>query len=976
MSRTVNLTLKKSGYVKASSAGTVFPTNTSTWYLVTDDDILYFGFNAISSSLRRKKLQSCRLRVFNKTTTDWSSSESFFVEDLAADFDPASLTYNNKPSEKGSLGHLYGSLDPNSEADVWATSIYSQNEDFTHYAINYGVKFEPEARPLGNRYFKTRLSGGGLPYLEVTYDESVNVTSKVSNVAKSPSGTQNPGLAATFTWDLVPDGARCADEKWTQASAKLYWKKSTDSTWNVLNISGSTQRLTVPAGTFPSSSTIQYYVQATDTEGTTTQSSTSTFSTLAATVTVSNLPSGSNYDTRPERILTWTLKSGDYDVPQESATFYWRKSGDSVWQSISVTGNTKSLTIPANTFPNGVAVERYFSCTPKGSDPITLSTVSFTTASTKITPIVYPSGRKVESGQLLTFSWAFRNTLGDYDQGSAKLCWRASTSAPYQEIAVTGTEQSITVPKNTFPGNGSTVYWHLEGTDIGGCSSTTNDQNFTTVTSKITPQNCPTSGYADPRAELRFSWYFATETASYDQASASFFWREVGAETWTEVQDAQNTGGITIAANTFPVASEIEWYIAGTDAGGCSSQSAVYTISTTASTAYAVCQSPVGRVEDGTKPITFRWIVQNSDGTAPTAMFLWWKLPTESSSQWHQIFSTTEQIFEYTVPENTFDAGPVQWRVQAVNRDGVGGPVSEASFVVLRAPDAPSGLSATAVPRTTISWQATGQEAYEVSIDGQVVAAEYGPAVYHYQQETPLEDGVHSIRVRVQGSHGLWSNYSETSILVENTPDGVLELSGAFGIDAVLTVRPAADEETAYQWYRDGKRIAQTVGTSTFTDRFAVGGHQYYAEVWHSDGNYTRSNTIEGAIEVTGPVIAAAAGGDWLSLQLSENDSEYQMFSRSRTSATHHITAAAYPILEISSFEDLTGSYNCSFSDPEQARAFEALFGKVVILKSRRGHMIIGGLIDLSNPVKEFYNSYSFSIQQTNWEDFVDGQNG
>lgn len=974
MASTVNLTLKKSGYTKAGSANTVFPTNTSTWYEITDSDQLFFGFNTISSSLRRKKLVSCRLRALLHTVSSFSSNQGFFAYPNNADFDPSTLTYNNKPGRSlASGGQMHAEIAPNTSEDVWITSYYSENPSAAADAIQHGIQFEPEAQPLGQAFTKIRLAGGGLPYLEVTYDESSTITSKVGNLAKSPSGTQNPGLAAQFTWDFLPDGGRCADESWTQASATFYWKTSDESSWHSVAVSGATKGVTIPATTFPPSSTIQYYVRATDTEGTTTQSDTASFATSGVYLTVYNLPSGSNIDTRSARTLTWTLKTDSYDYPQSSATYYWRKTGESTWHTISVSGNTKSLTIPANTLPTGATVEQYFSCTPQGSAAISLNTSTFTTPTTKITALTYPSGRDVESGGPLRFSWAFRNDLGDYDQSSARLYWRASTLDPYQAIEAIGTEKSLTVPKNTFPGNASTIYWYLEGTDVGGTTSTTSEQNFTTVKSQITPQDCPTSGYADPRNAITFAWYFATPTASYDQASAVFHWRVKGTETWTDVAADGSTGSVTIPANTFPVASEIEWYVSGTDVGGCSSQSETYTISTTASTAYAICVSPVGRVEDGTKEITFRWMVQNSDGSAPKRMTLWWKLLTESSSSWHQLLDTTSEVYEYTVPEGTFEAGPVQWRVQAVNRDDVAGPVNEASFVVLRAPAAPQGLSATAVPLTTISWQSDGQEAYEITIDGEIVSAEYGPSVYSWTVPEPLEDGVHSILVRIQGSYGLWSNYAETSILVENVPAGTLELVGTFGTDAELQISAEIEEDTEVQWYRDGKRIGRTVGKTAFTDRFALGLHRYHAEIWQADGNYTRSNTVTGTMRVRWPMIADASGGAWISLKLSENSRREQSFSWSNETSATHIHGRTYPVMELSPYENLSGSYDGSFRTAEEAAAFEELRRKVVVLKSPGGRVIVGGLVQLKAKDSLFYYTYSFSLQQSDgWEDFVD----
>ena len=1079
MSSIVNLTLKKSGLVNPSSPNTVFPTNTSTWYNI-NGPIMFFGFNAMPSSLKRKALISARLRLqyLVQMTTSSSYDIYTYIFSNTADFNPSTLTFNNRPLKYMPDDSISCSLNSGS-ADVWAIGdSQTRGDRFASQAIRCGVQMDC-AETLGNAFVKTVLAGGGLPYLEVTYDEATTVRSQVGNLARSSSGAQNPAVSSSFTWALFPkysDGY-CADENWTQASAKFYWRVSGASSWNTVNISGATTGVTIPAATFPPASTIECYVQATDTEGTTSSSGTMSFSTASVTLSLSNTPSGNNIDSRSARTITWTLKSGNYDYPQTSAAFYWRVSGASSWNAITVSGNTKSLTIPAYRFPPGSAIEWYFSCTPTGSSAITTSTASFTTAATsfkmlqypsgsnidtrqslvfswsiytthgeyqqtsaklywrvsdasswtqvaisgdvksktmpantfptgktiqfyveatptggtahtgstysfttvspKITATLYPSGSAVESGGPLTFEWAFRSAVGDFAQASAKLYWRASTSDPYTAINASGATQSITVPKNTFPGNGSTIYWYLEGTDTGGYTSQTSVTSFKTVTSQITAQDSPTSGYRDPRYAITFRWYFATPKSTYDQSSAALHWRVSGASSWNNVSASGSTQSVTIAANTFPLASTIEWYLSGTDAGGCTSQTTVYSFSTAASTAYAVLQAPVGIVEDGTKPITFRWSVQTSDGASPTRMQVWWKLPTESSSEWHLLFDTTDQVFSYTTPSYTFNAGPVEWRVQATNRDGVAGPYAEASFVVLRAPDAPDGLQATAVPRTTISWQSTGQEAYEITIDGDVVRSEFSPTTYSWQIAEPLADGIHVIRVRIQGSYSLWSEYAETTISIQNEPDGSITLTGEFDVDALLTAQTNVSESGALNWYRDGKRIGETsAGTTAFTDRFVLGDHSYFVEMWLSDGNYTRSNSFTGTMKSCITRIAAAAGGNWIDLRLSENSDSIQGFSWSRSSSLQHITAAAYPILELSPYQDRSGRFECAFANLEEAAAFEELFGHVVIVKSRGGQVIIGGLTNVTKQMREFYITYAFSVNQINWEDFIHDTSG
>lgn len=815
------------------------------------------------------------------------------------------------------------------------------------------------------QWYLTSTDKDGNTITSATY--SFTTLAPVLTVTSAPSGNDYDSRGDTvFMWTL-----KNSSGDYTQASAKLYWRASSASTYNEVSISGNVKSCTVPGYTFPANSTIQWYLSATDSSGITKTTNAATFKTAAVSLKMTGNPSGSNYDPRNSTLFTWSLYNANGEYTQESATLYWRVGTSGAWHEISISGNTKNCTVPANTFPTGSSIQWYLSATGKADTAHSTNTASFSTLSPKITAVTYPSGNSVESGQPLTFSWAFKSGQVEYDQASAALHWRASTADPWQTISASGSTTSLTVPKNTFPGNATTIYWYLSGTDTGGCSSETSASSFRTVTSQITPQNSPTSGYRDPRNAITFSWYFKTAKASYDQASAVFHWRISGSEAWTDVAASGSTGSVTIPANTFPVASTIEWYLSGEDVGGCASESEIYSFSTAAGTSYAICQAPVGRVEDGTKEITFLWTVRNSDGSVPSRTVLEWKLPTESS--WHTILDTTQEVYSYTLAAYTLVAGPVEWRVQTYNRDDVAGPADSASFVVLRAPEPPAGLSASNVPLSTIRWQSEDQGAYEITIDGVIVAAEYGPTVYSWQVPEPLEDGVHSILIRIQGKYGLWSNYAETSVLIANEPEGTLELSGIFNIDADLTATPTdIPEVTAIQWYRDGKHIGQTAGKNTFTDRFAIGRHRYYAEVWLNNENYVRSNTVEGVMETHESVIAEADGGEWIRIHLSDNSNNTDNFTWSKNSVLQHITAAKYPILEMSENENLEGSFVCSFADMESEMAFLQLRGKVVVLKSRRGHIVIGGFTGYNLVVPEFYATYSFTIQQTDWEDFVD----
>ena len=169
-------------------------------------------------------------------------------------------------------------------------------------------------------------------------------------------------------------------------------------------------------------------------------------------------------------------------------------------------------------------------------------------------------------------------------------------------------------------------------------------------------------------------------------------------------------------------------------------------------------------------------------------------------------------------------------------------------------------------------------------------------------------------------------------------------------------------------------RFAETTGRREYTDRRVLGEHSYYVEIWHDSGNYTRSNTVTGEMTSDVPRIMAIDGTEWLELDLSRNSYREQSFDWSVESSFLRTTASRWPVLEISPYESLKGSYECAFKTQDDVRAFEQLRGKVVILKTLRDNVLTGGLIQTSKREREFFTSISFSIQQIHLEEIEHDQ--
>ena len=493
-----------------------------------------------------------------------------------------------------------------------------------------------------------------------------------------------------------------------------------------------------------------------------------------------------------------------------------------------------------------------------------------------------------------------------------------------------------------------------------------------TITSQVTQTNCPTSGWINPAIDQTFSWEFDyvqgyPSVASFVQSSATFYWKESADANYTAVAASGAEQSVTIPANTFP-GGTISWYIEATDTDGTTSQTPVYTITTEDSTATAIPTDPVNIPETGNAEITFKWIVENTTGAAPSGADL---QKSSDGSTWSSLASVSGSSTEYVAPANTFSAGAVYWRVRAYNRDGVAGPWSDSvSFICVAGPPAPV-VTVTSSPFATVNWQSDGQQAYRVTVDGVVYGPYFGNAK-SFDIPDYLTDGAHTISVEVQGSYGIWSAPGSATATISNTAGNAVTLSGSFGIDAFLSIT-TTDAVNDFYIYRDEVLIGHTT-ESTFADRMTLGTHTWYVLNRLPGGNYTKSNAVVGTVSTDTTMIAAKDGGDWIDLKLTERSETQQVYQYTKSSSLHHVSGALFPALELSPYENVSVSYDCAFKDAEDAEAFEGIRGKVVVIKSR-GILVVGALTSIRKTVGDFYQAYEFTVQRIHWEDFVDEQN-
>ena len=499
------------------------------------------------------------------------------------------------------------------------------------------------------------------------------------------------------------------------------------------------------------------------------------------------------------------------------------------------------------------------------------------------------------------------------------------------------------------------------------------------IGSNIKVATAPTSGYVNPRSSTSFSWIYEKDKSSgYDcvsndfgQSSATFYWKKSSDETYTSIPISGAAKNVSVPANTFPAGTTIQWYVVGTDDGGRTSQTPVYSFSTAAGQVSTTLISPINSIESNNQPIRFRWRYSSADGFAPNRCDLLWKLPTEDNNSWHVIVESSTAITEYTTLAGFFQAGEIQWLVHAYNIDDVKGPDSKASFISYGAPAAPV-VYAEAVPFTTVEWQADDQQAYQIKVDDIVYGPYFGTEKI-FSIPDKMEDGEHTIGVSVVGTYGLWSEWGTATVTVQNVPGEEIVLGGVPGVDNFLSWT-TAEETSDFLIFRDGVQIGRTAEIS-FTDRYAAGEHTYKVINRLSDGNYSESNEVTLDTNIDGTYISLLSGGEWLKIKYMLKSASDQEYEESVETVYTHFAGDHYPSASISNYYERSLKYSAVFPFTEEAdhAKFKSMLKRPVIMKFENGNIIIG-VIDSWTVLhrKHYYTAYTFSLRQIEWEDYVD----
>lgn len=477
----------------------------------------------------------------------------------------------------------------------------------------------------------------------------------------------------------------------------------------------------------------------------------------------------------------------------------------------------------------------------------------------------------------------------------------------------------------------------------------------------------PQAGYLDKASARTFSWEVLAGgliLGDLSHVPAVFRYKYAVDGQITEI-DCGESRSLTVPGNTF-TGEDVFWQVRATPPVGPAIESDWYRLTTVEVTSTATALSPSGVIADGNGPITFRWRHEIATGSAPTG----YELQTSTDGSTFKTLSTgTGAATEFEAPGGTFPSGDVWWRVRTLNSQGAVGEWSEpVRFVSVASPPSPVVSVEGTSPRPLITWQATDQQAYEVTAGPWRSGHRFGSGK-ELKCGKYLEDGYYTATVRVQNKYGLWSEVGAVGFTVQNAPGEVISLEVSASHNAVLTWNGEGYE--AFYVYRDGVPIAKTKDNS-YTDNTSLGKVTYMVRGSLPGGNYTLSQTVTVTVRVPVLMIADLETGRWRELRLAEVQSRETGIALSREVAYMNFSGQRYPSAELSEFYSKELSFTAAFSDDGQAEDFQTLVGCIVCLKVPRGEMAIGVLAAAERIDRQFYTAFSAAVTQIHYPEVVE----
>lgn len=433
-----------------------------------------------------------------------------------------------------------------------------------------------------------------------------------------------------------------------------------------------------------------------------------------------------------------------------------------------------------------------------------------------------------------------------------------------------------------------------------------------------------------------------------------FRYRKKGEENYTETDAIIENKKYVMPANTINDGAEYEYQFTAVDKYNEPWNSGWENFTTVDKISTASAVYPSGALIDADKANVFKWEHIISTGSTQTKAEL---QKSEDTETWEELGNVTGAETAFTVATNTFLSGVWYWRVRTYNADDAAGEWSAAAqFIAVATPATPIITIEDTSPKPAIRWETNEQQAYEISIDG--TAKKYYGSDKTWKSKTFMEDGQHTITVRIQNGYGRWSESATIVIEVANAQGDIITLTANAGELWWNT----EGNYGYYLVYRDLELIGRTT-VKNLTDPTANGSVRYQVRGCYNDSdNYGLSNTAAVTVERKYYEIYDMENGTVLTVRYCGLENQQITRANSRGVTLTHVPGYAHPVAERSEFYDEAIDGAAVFFDAGDVKAFESLAGRLVCILTPQGSNYIGILNNVEITAQGVRTDASFKL--------------
>jgi len=361
--------------------------------------------------------------------------------------------------------------------------------------------------------------------------------------------------------------------------------------------------------------------------------------------------------------------------------------------------------------------------------------------------------------------------------------------------------------------------------------------NFTVAEQPVPTPTYPVDTGLPAYAPIAFTWTFhkPSSASSATQAGATLQYRNRGGSTWTDVTVSGSSTTYTL--QTGLAVGQYEWKVKVTNNYG--NDSAYCNIKYF----QIVAQSAPTPLEPGDnitmfegRDITFRWLYNSL--TPATQVSATIKYRVIGGSTWTTYTSASANPF-CTISD--IPQGQYEWCLNITNNYGeTSADSSTLEFNIIGRPQRPIILTPDNCCLTTISWNASGQEAAEFILmqgDDVLIHETVATAVTSYKPQIFLK-GTYKAMARIKNNSDLWSDYGELEFTIDAAaPDAGVLVAIPYDTEIHLEGTYTSENAAIVRIDEDGTENVLSMTASAVDKKVASGlEYAYVLRCWNSGG--------------------------------------------------------------------------------------------------------------------------------------------